>query len=241
MKEKKNILFVFTLVILSTIHSFAAHYTAEESQKRDVKNFSAIEVSTGIDLFISLGNEESLKIEASEQIITNVVSEVKNGTLHIYVKNKSGFNLLNWRNYSSVKAYLTVVELNRLKASAGADVKSENTLKGNTMDLSASSGSKVNIDLVYKDLKLDASSGAKLDVTGRTKNLKVSSSSGGILDAADLESEYCKANASSGGYLSVHAANEIAAWASSGGNIRYSGNPKNKDINKSSGGTVSSR
>ncbi len=241
MKVKKNILFVFAVVILSAVDCFAANYTAEKSQKRDVKNFNAIEVSTGIDLFITMDNKESLRIDAPENMINDVVSEVKNGTLHIYLKNKSGFNLFNWRNYSSVKAYLTVVELNRIKASAGADVKSENTLTGPALKLDASSGSNVDIDLVYKELTIDSSSGAQLDVTGKTKYLKGSTSSGGNIDAAGLESEYCKANASSGGNISVHAANEITARASSGGNIRYSGNPKNKDIDKSSGGTISSR
>lgn len=241
MKVMKNILFVFAVAILTTVHSHAGNYTAEKGQKRDVKNFKAIEVSTGIDLYITMDNKESLRIEAPEKIINDVVSEVKNGTLHIYLKNKSGFNLFNWRTYSSVKAYLTVVELNRIKASAGADVKSENTLRGTVMNLDANSGSNVDIDLVYKELTLDSSSGAQLDVTGKTKYLKGSTSSGGNIDAAGLESEYCKASASSGGNISVHAENEITARASSGGNIRYSGNPKNKDINKSSGGTISSR
>jgi hypothetical protein len=176
-----------------------------------------------------MDSKESLRIEAPEDMINDIVSEVKNGTLHIYIKNKSGFNLFNWRrSYSSVKAYLTVVELNRIKASAGADVKSENTIKGTALNIDASSGSNINIDLVYKDLMLDSSSGAQLDVTGKAKYLKGRTSSGGNIDAAGLESEYCKAN-------------EITANASSGGNIRYFGNPKNKDINKSSGGTISSR
>ena len=240
MKAMRRILFVFALAISATCVSYAANNTAEETQVRDVKNFNAVDVSTGIQLYITMGNTESLKIEASEKIINNVRSEVRNGTLHIYVK-KTGILFPSFRSNSSIKAYLSVKELNRLQASAGAQVKSENTIKGNALDLGASSGSHVNMDLAYQELNINSSSGAQMKVKGITKNLKAATSSGGSVNAADLQSEYGRINASSGGHITVNTTTEITASASSGGSIRYSGNPRNKNINKSSGGSVSSR
>ncbi|MFW6370319.1 MAG: head GIN domain-containing protein [Bacteroidota bacterium] len=234
-------LLIIILAGTSFVNVLASGYSLEERQQRNVKGFHAVEASTGIDVYISMGDKEEVTVEAKDDVINDVITEVKNGTLHLYVKNRQGFNLFNWRNYSSVKIYVTAAELNRIKASAGAEVRSETTLTGETMDMNASSGSIVKTDLVYKNLEAGASSGAQLKLSGRTKNFEVSTSSGGIINAGDLKAEYCKARASSGGNMSVFTTSEISANASSGGSIRYSGNPETKNINKSSGGLVSSR
>ena len=52
-------------------------------------------------------------------------------------------------------------------------------------------------------------------------------------------SKVCNAGASSGASLRVFASERINAQASSGGNIKVSGNPKERNIEKSSGGDVS--
>jgi hypothetical protein len=241
MKIKSRLFYVVILVIATGYFSFAEGNSSKESQKRNLKDFTAIEVSTGIHLFLSMENNESVRIEAPENIINDVITEVKDGTLKLYIKRKSGFNFFNWFNHSTVKAYVSVAELNKLKASSGSHVRSENTLKGNILDINASSGSQLDVDLVYREVVLGASSGSQLNLKGRSKFFKASTSSGSSISAWNLEAENCKANASSGGTLSVHVKDEISAKASSGGNIRYSGNPSVKQVNKSSGGTVSAR
>ncbi len=241
MKQKIKLLIILFLLGTSAVNLFATSSVPEKNQTRNVKGFNAVEASTGIVVFISMGDKESVKVDADEDIISDVITEVKSGTLHIYMKSRRGFNLFNRHNYSSVKVYVTATELNRLKASSGAEVRSESTLSGDAMDVNASSGGIVNTDLVYKNITMDASSGAQLRIKGRAKYLDVSTSSGGIIDADDLKAEFCKASASSGGNASVLTTTEINARASSGGNIRYSGNPGTKNINKSSGGSVHSR
>ena len=44
-----------------------------ETQNRNVKGFNAINVSTGIDLYLTMGNEESVKIVADDDIRNNFV------------------------------------------------------------------------------------------------------------------------------------------------------------------------
>ncbi|NOY95725.1 MAG: DUF2807 domain-containing protein, partial [Chlorobi bacterium] len=52
---------------------------------------------------------------------------------------------------------------------------------------------------------------------------------------------YCRVEVSSGSDASVYVTNELYARASSGGDIRYSGNPEHKDIRESSGGDIYKR
>lgn len=233
LKTMKQIsLFFFALVV-----GFAALAgNSDKTENRNVSNFKGVDVSAGIDLYITMGETESVKIVADDDIIDKIVTEVKDGVLRIYVKQNNWFH---WSGNETRKAYVTIRELNRIEASSGADVKSENTLKGEELKIRVSSGADVNVDVLYKNLDVNTSSGSDAKITGKVKSLKASSSSGSDISAGDLESVICKASASSGSDVTVKVSEELYANASSGGDVKYYGNPSVKDINESSGGDVS--
>lgn len=237
MKTLKTSLFILILSIASTFSTFAGT-GSDETQTRKVSSFNAIDVSSGIDLYLTMGSSEEVKIVADEDIIDNIKTEVRNGTLHIYMKRNNWFN---WGGNKTRKAYVTLKELVELNASAGSDVRSENTLEGDNLEISASSGSDVKLVVRYKNLLLDTSSGSDAELQGKVKHLKLSASSGSDIDASELESVNCRASASSGSDISLNVSDELEADASSGADITYRGNPKTKNINESSGGDVRGR
>jgi hypothetical protein len=240
MKTKKHVSFLF-LFLFTGLCAVAFAGNWEKTEIRNLKNFDAVKVSSGIDMFLSMGTEESVRIVADDDDYDDVVAEVKGGTLHIYMKRTNWFNFLNWGTRTTPKAYVTVKELKSISASAGSDVKSENTLKGDILEVNVSSGSDVVLNLIYKEISLDASSGSDAKLGGKAKTLSARASSGSDIMARDLETVICHANASSGADIMVHATGEIHAKASSGADIRYYGNPGIKNINESSGGDVSGR
>jgi len=207
----------------------------DKTETRNVSNFKGVDVSAGIDLYITMGETESVKIVADDDIIDRIITEVKDGVLRIYVKQNGWFN---WSGNETRKAYVTIKELNRIEASSGSEVKSENTLKGEDLKIRVSSGAGVNVDVYYKNLDVDTSSGSDAKVTGKVKNLKVNSSSGSDINAGELESLICNASASSGSDITVKVTEELYANASSGADVKYYGNPSVKDIDESSGGDV---
>jgi hypothetical protein len=232
---KQNLAFLTFLLIFTFSINITFARTSDKTEIRDVKNFNAIKVSSGIDLYLTMGDTETVKIVAEGDIIGKIVTEVKNGTLNIYLKSN------NWFNCSVKgprKAYVTIKELQAISASSGSDVRSENTLQGENLSVSASSGSDVNIDLFYKNFEIDVSSGADAKLSGKVKRLNAEASSGSDIKAKELKSQVCKAHASSGSDIVVTVAGELYAHASSGGDIRYYGDPEIRDIEESSGGDV---
>lgn len=216
----------------------AAAGNSDKTENRNVSNFNAVKVSTGIDLYITMGTTESVKIVADDDIIDELITEVKDGTLKIYMKQSN--NWFNWNTGNQTrKAYVTVKELQAIDASSGSDVKSENTLKGEDLKVKASSGSDVVLDVYYKNLWLDTSSGSDAKISGKTKTLEAEASSGSDIKAQELESKICKVSVSSGSDATVNVTDELYAKASSGADVRYYGNPQVKDIDESSGGDVS--
>lgn len=234
MKTFKNLLLVTLFAIACVSTAFAGD--SDKTENRNVKGFNSIKVSTGIDLYITMGETEDVKVVAHEDIIDRLKTEVNNGTLSIYIKQNDWFNW-NMGNKSR-EVYVTVKELVKLKASSGADVYCENTLKGDKLAVGVSSGADVHLDVFYKNLSIDTSSGSDAKARGKVKFLEVSASSGSDIKAQDLESKICKARASSGADISVNVSDEIYAKASSGGDIKYYGRPQLRDTDESSGGDV---
>ncbi len=237
MKTTK-LLFTLALSILTCIG--VANGNSDKTETRNVSNFKGIKVSTGIDLYVTMGSTEEVKIVADDDIVDNIITEVKDGTLRIYMKQSK--NWFNWNSGNQTrKAYVTVKELESIDASSGSDVKSENTLKGEDLKVYASSGSDVALDVYYKNVWVDTSSGSDAKLSGKVKTLNAEASSGSDIIAKDLESKICKISVSSGSDATVKVTGELYAKASSGADVIYYGNPSSKDINESSGGEVTKK
>jgi len=202
------------------------------SDDRKIDNdFDVIKVQQGINVYLTQGNDTSLKVEADENIIDLLVTEVKNDVLYIRFE----------KNVYKAKAknvYLTADGFSKIKTSSGAHVRSENTLKIPDLNLDSSSGSSIKVHVSANDISSSTSSGANMDIYGKTKTFSASASSGSSIDADELEAEDVTARASSGANINVYANGKLKARASSGGDIDYGGNPGTVDKDTSSGGSV---
>jgi hypothetical protein len=199
-------------------------------------SFTAISVSSGIDLYLSQGNEESLAVSAADQKhLDRFKTEVVNGTLKIYYDNKG----VTWKSENrKLKAYVSFKTLQKLNVSSGSDAKVNGSINADDFDLDVSSGAVFKGSITAKTLTVDVSSGASISISGKSDKLKVEVSSGADFKGYDLVTDYCDASASSGAGLHVTINKELNAKASSGGDIHYKGTALIRDIKTSSGGSV---
>jgi ribosomal protein S6E (S10) len=180
---------------------FAALFTAtglyaqktiqdEHAQKRNAKNFHAIEVSDGIDLYLSQGSEESLAVSASSpEYRDKIHSEVVNGVLKIYYERDRGWGV-NWGN-RKLKAYVSVKTLDKLHASGGSDVAIDNELTSNSLSMELSGGSDFKGRINAQSLSISASGGSDAYLSGRADKLKLEASGGSDIHGYDMVSNYC--------------------------------------------------
>ncbi|PCH52038.1 MAG: DUF2807 domain-containing protein [Flavobacteriaceae bacterium] len=195
-------------------------------------DFDAIKVQQGINLYLTQGNLTTLNVEADENILNLLITEVKNNELKVYFE----------KNVYRAKArnvYLTTATISNIRTSSGASVKSDNTLQVKSLDLDSSSGSSIKINVNATEVTSESSSGAVIDIFGNTKTFSARASSGSSIDADKLEAVDVYAKVSSGANINVNVSGKLTAKASSGGSIDYEGSPKNIDKDTSSGGSVS--
>ncbi|OIQ39381.1 MAG: hypothetical protein BM563_04380 [Bacteroidetes bacterium MedPE-SWsnd-G1] len=196
--------------------------------------FSEIKASHGINVYLTQGTPTDLHVEADENIIDLLVTEVEGNTLKIYFD----------KNVSRAKArnvYVTADELTYLKATSGSEIRSEGTIRAKNLKLSSNSGAELVLAINATEVTCSTSSGAHAKLTGTTKSFAGDASSGSQIDADDLTSQKATAGVSSGADISLHASEELDARASSGGHISFEGNPAVLNKSKSSGGSISKR
>lgn len=199
--------------------------------------FTAIQVSDGIELLLTQGNEETVAVSASdEKYMERFKTEVVDGTLKIYYDNKT--MIWNSNEKRKLRAYVSFKNLDRLKGSSGADVKMKSVLAVESLEMSFTSGAQFNGEVNVTRLEASQNSGSEINITGKADNLKTDLSSGAIFKGYDLAVNYCEAKASSGAEVRITVNKELAAKANSGGSIRYKGEGVVKDINVNSGGSV---
>ena len=198
------------------------------------QSFTGIKVSQGIEVALTQGEKVSLSVEMDDNLHELLVTKVEDGILQIYFSKN-----VNRRKESTL--YLTMPTIESIQSSSGAVVTGRNTIKTTEITLKASSGSDINLRVQAQTISADSSSGSSIKLVGNSENLLVESSSGSTIQADNLTADNIQAKASSGSDININPLERLTAKASSGATIRYQNEPNEKDISKSSGGSVSGR
>ncbi len=225
MKYKHTILLIVTFLFLATGSLFA-----QQSQERNVGSFSEIKVGEAIDLYLIPGSEDKLRIEIEDGRFDDVETKVSGGTLKI------GMRPGNYRH--AVKVYATYRKLDGITATSASNVYTEGTLRTNRLNISISSAASAEMEIEAELLQISVSSSGDLEISGTAQNANIDVSSAGDVDAYDLVVDNVQVQASSAGDAKVYAKNAIQAHASSGGSVKYRGNPPRSQTDSSSGGSV---
>ena len=202
--------------------------------ERNVGPFTGIKVSSGVDVYLKQGDNETITVEADENLHEYIITEVKGGVLHVYTE-------ANIRDAEKERVYVTMKEIKSVETSSAGDVVGESAVRSEKLELSASSAGDINLEIYAKEVEADLSSSGDMTLRGETDNLKADLSSAGDLNAYDLKAREADISVSSAGDADINVSERITARASSAGDIRYMGDPKYVDAHTSSAGGIHKR
>ncbi|NCO62824.1 MAG: DUF2807 domain-containing protein [Flavobacteriales bacterium] len=198
------------------------------------QSFNTIKASQGLEVYLTQGNEESIVIEADENLHAIIKTEVKDNELLIYADK-------NIEHASAKKIMVTFKDVIKITSTSGSDVISNNTINADYLELDSSSGSNMNLNVNTSTLTCNSSSGSDLKLSGKTERLIAEASSGSDIKAANLIAESSQVKAASGADITVNTVKELTANANSGGNIKYYGNPEKVNISDAPSGSIEKR
>lgn len=203
-------------------------------QERAPGIFDEIKVSRGMNVYISQGETTKIVVKADENLLDVIDTEIMGGVLEITTN-------ANIRKATVKKVYVTTPNLISAKAFAGSTIFSETPINTNKLEISASAGSTIKLEIHVDHTKVSASAGSSMTLKGVADNFKGKANSGSNIKAESLTTQNCEAKTNSGANIWITCKTKLIGDASSGGNIFYYGNPVDTDIHASSGGNVISK
>lgn len=229
----KQILLFFAsaLMLISCRYKSGSGILVKE--ERNVSSFESVHAAGPFEVTLLQGDAQKVTVESDDNLIRYVETDVTGRTLKIRLR--KAFNFSN----GHFKVFVTSPDYSSIHASASANIESDGLIKSTDLiSVKSSSAGDIILELDAPSIELDASSGSKIDSKGRTRKLSAEASSGATVDAKSLLSENTDASSSSGATVNVHASISLNASASSGGAVHYNGGATDIRKKESSGGSV---
>jgi hypothetical protein len=189
---------------------------------REVGDFTGVALAGIGDLTIEVGERESLRIEAEDNLMPYFETEVRNGMLEIGVRD--GVNLDPTR---PVRFYLTVEELDTIVLSGSGNIEAPD-LEAKRFSVTISGSGEVKMgDLTANRLNVTISGSGNLDIAGdRVGEQDIIISGSGEYQAGDLSSESVEITISGSGNATIWATDSLNVGISGSGSVNYYGNPR---------------
>ena len=200
-------------------------------QERKVSAFNAIEVSGAFDVYLSLGSTQSVIVEADENLMPLIRTEVSGGILKI--DNKKPIH-----DSKSLKVYITVTDLKKIEVSGAVDLQTQNKLTLNELEIEISGATDATLDLAVQKLVVSSSGGSKLKFSGMANKVDMDVSGAVDIHAFDLLAEIVSLSISGAGDAEINVTKELNAEISGAGTVRYKGDPAKVDSNVSGAGSI---
>ncbi|MDO5968930.1 head GIN domain-containing protein [Flavivirga aquimarina] len=193
--------------------------------------FSTIKATEGLDVYLTQSDNESITVEADDNLHDLIIVEVVNDVLKIHTKENIGKS-------SSKKVMVSFKDISSIISTSGSDVYATNVITTENLELKSTSGSDMKLEVNTSVLNCKSTSGSDLRLSGKTIELIAEASSGSGIKASNLIAESSHVKATSGADISVNTSKELTAKATSGGDIRYYGNPETVNKNNSVSGSI---
>jgi hypothetical protein len=207
------------------------------TQERATGDYDGVAVGGFFDVDLVAGTEGKVTVKAEENLQEYIITEVKNGILHIRVENGVNIKPSSWKDGIHVTVPVEAIE--SLSLAGSGDVNCETVLKASkfSADVAGSGDLKFRVDA--DELNASMAGSGDMKISGKAGNFEVDIAGSGDIDAFDLEARSVDASISGSADLHVTASEFIKARVSGSGDIRYRGNPTKIDSKVSGSGEIS--
>jgi hypothetical protein len=195
-----------------------------QSETRQVPEFQSISVDYPAEITVRQGSAESITIEAEDNLLPQLATEVRNGTLHFENNERDWGARVN--PSEPVLVTITVVELNGVHFPTAGKLQVEG-LETDSLSVTVSGAGDITLsELTAGDLELGLSGAGNIDAEGVSDRLQVRISGMGNYNGGDLKSQEADIHISGAGSATVWVEQSLDANISGAGSIDYYGNPQ---------------
>lgn len=219
------------LVLIAFGITFSTQAQEELSETRSLDNFNKLIATNGINVLIRKGNEEKAEVRISNGLLSDVVTEVSNGTLKVKMRPQINKEL-------SVLVIVHYKSLKEMTISKGASLETKTIILSDKLEISAKTGGSIKAEVECSNINITATGGAQISLYGWAERFEGKANTKAKIQAKTLNADRAIIKVSSGAEIWVKPKDYLEAIANTGGTIFYTSTPNKMNKKVSAGGEV---
>jgi hypothetical protein len=236
MKKLFLLLFFASSAIAATAQDDKVFVNDKNAEVRNVSGFTSISVASGIDLYLSPGDKETVVVSASDiKYRDKIVTRVDGSTLKIYFDDKS-----RWfgNEDRKMRAYVSYKTLSRLSASGASDVYVNGFIQANDLEIHLSGSSDFKGAVKVGNLKLDQSGSSDSKITGTAEKVNIDLSGSSDVKGFELISNYVYISSSGSSDVQITVNKEMSVHSSGASDVYYMGTGTIREMKTSGASSI---
>jgi len=194
------------------------------TETRKVSGFDSIVFSAIGDVIVTQGSTEGLTIEAEDNIMPKIVTEVRGSQLYI------GFDRQNWQDIvrptKDIKFTLSVKNLNLVEMDGVGSITAPSFEADNlTVKIGGAGGIKLT-GFTASSLSAIMGGAGNVEISGKVDSLEATMSGVGNFSCGDLQTQTAKVSLTGAGGATVWATDALNVSITGAGSVSYYGSPK---------------
>jgi hypothetical protein len=203
------------------------------SETREITGFSEISLEGAFNVILKQSDKESVTVEADENIVPLIHTEVENGTLKVGMKDNTTF-----QNMGKLEVTIFLKTITGIKTAGAGSLVSSDTLHVTDLKMDLNGAGATDLKIMADKLTVNSQSVGALQLSGKVKEVAIDQNGVGLIQAFDLKSEKLTLKASGVGAAEVFASQELSIDASGIGSVQYKGGATKTEIKNDGIGKV---
>ena len=165
----------------------------------DVEPFSGISLNIGANVYLSQGETHNVRIEADEDVMNKIITEVKDEVLII----KCDKSL---HSSKDINIYITMTELKLIEVNGSGDITCQDSFNSD-------------------NIAIEINGSGDVSLFGRAENQAIEINGSGDIKSFGMLSTNCAIDIQGSGDCKVNVENSLAVSISGSGDVIYKGSP----------------
>jgi hypothetical protein len=197
-------------------------YSEKITEETPLQNITKIKLSGVMDFHLIQGNEQSIRLEGAEQLISKVDINQANGLLEVRLTEED----LDFFEDRTLEAYITVADLEELTFEGVGKLQSDNQLNTNLLNIKGDGVGKIDLNIQTNELQAEFNLLGDVTLRGKAQRVRLVNNGMGRIDASELVTEWMDLKSDGIGKVSVHCTDKLALEVNGIGKVTYKGDPE---------------
>ena len=189
------------------------------SEQRSPGDFDGINSAGSFDVVVSIGAAQTVKIEAEENLLPYIETNVSESTLNI--RTKEGYRLNPKRD---IKIHVTSPSFSKIKLSGSGNITTDQKIANPTkIELALSGSGDIKVDVDAPDVIAELAGSGNIRLSGETRTFRGEVRGSGDIRAMDLKTEETNIDIMGSGNADVFASVKLHVDVKGSGDVKYKG------------------